>query len=116
MRLSAGAVLNAIAWLLIAGLIGVATVVANIFGAIGLILLGALTALICARAEMAEEAPTWGTEVFKAQITDRASPEQRAAHLSERQTRVAPLRFYGCCGLTVRAFGVVIFFWQQWRG
>jgi hypothetical protein len=117
MRFSAGAVLNAVAWLLVAGLIGVAVVIAALFGAVGLILLGALTALVCVRADVAEESPTWGPDVFRAKMTEGgASPEQRAAMQSERQTRVGPLRYYRRCGMALIAIGAVIFLWQQWRG
>ncbi len=115
MRFSVNAVANAIAWVVIAVLIGAAMVVAEIFGAVGLMLLGGMTALVCARAEMDQDVPTWGVAVFKARMSgDKATPEQHAAMASERQALVSPLRFYRWCGLFLVAAGAAIFIWQQW--
>ena len=93
-RLSAGAVANAAAWGVIVLLIGAAVLIANRFGFMGLLLLGSATWLVCTRAELDQDAPTWGTEVFKALMDGCRSPEQHAAMLEERRAFVSPLRFH----------------------
>ncbi len=87
----------------------------NRLGFMGLFLLGGLTVLICNLAELDQDAPTWGTEVFKARMTQRRSPEQRAAMHAERQALISPMLFYRRCGLVLTAVGATGFAWQQWR-
>lgn len=114
MRFSAGTVANAAAWGVIALLVGAAALTANRLGFMGLLLLGSATWLVCARAELDQDAPTWGTEVFKARMGERRSPEQHAAMLEERRAFVSPLRFYRRCGMVLAAVGGAGFIWQQW--
>ncbi len=113
-KLSAGTVANAAAWGLIAVLIGAAALVANRLGFMGLLLLGSATWLACIRAELDQDTPTWGTEMFKARMDGRRSPEQHAAMLEERRAFVSPLRFYRRCGMVLAAAGAAGFIWQQW--
>ena len=80
----------------------------------GLLLLGSATWLVCVAAELDQDAPTWGAEVFKARMNERRSPEQQAAMLEERQAFVSPLRFYRRCGMFLAAIGGAGFIWQQW--
>ncbi len=114
MKRSAGTVANAAAWGVIVVLIGAAALVANRLGFIGLLLLGSATWLVCIRAELDQDAPTWGTAVFKASMDGRRSPEQHAAMLEERRAFASPLRFYCRCGMVLAAVGVAGFIWQQW--
>ncbi len=101
MRLSAGAVLNAAAWVVCFGLICLAGVVTYALGFLGLALLGGATTLVCVMAELDNDVPTWGTEVFRARMDHGRSPEQRAAHHAERAAFVSPIRFYRNCGITL---------------
>ncbi len=114
MRFSAGTVASALAWGVIVLLIGAAVLMTNRLGFMGLLLLGSATWLVCIMAELDQDAPTWGTEVFKARLDARRSPEQHAAMLEERQAFVSPLRFYRRCGMILAAVGSVGFVWQQW--
>ena len=115
MKLSANTVANAAAWGVIILLIGTAVLVANRLGLMGLLLLGSATWLVCLRAELNQDAPTWSTEVFKARMDGRRSPEQRAAMFEERGAFVSPMRFYRRCGMALAAVGSVGFIWQQWN-
>jgi len=114
MRFSAGTAANAAAWGVVVLLIAGAVATVNRLGFIGLFLLGCLTFLICILTELDQDAPTWGTEVFKARMNQRRSPEQRAAMLAERQALISPLIFYRRCGLVLTAIGAAGFAWQQW--
>ena len=87
----------------------------NRLGFVGLFLLGGLTVLICVLAELDQDAPTWGIEVFKARMSQRRSPEQHADMLAERQAFISPILFYRRCGLVLTAVGAAGFAWQQWR-
>ena len=114
MRLSAGAAANAAAWGVIVLLIGAAALMVNRLGFMGLLLLGGATWLVCIRAELDEDIPAWGTEVFKARMDGRRSPEQRASMLEERRAFTSPLRFCRRCGMALAAVGAAGFIWQQW--
>ena len=114
MRFSAGTVANAMAWGVIVLLIGAAVLIANRLGFVGLLLLGSATWLVCTKAELDQDGPTWGTEVFKARMDPRHSPEQHAAMLEERRAIASPLRFYRRCGMVLAAVGGAGFIWQQW--
>lgn len=116
MRFSSSAAANAAAWGVVAALIGGAVVITDVLGFFGLALLGGMTWLVCLRAEMDQDTPTWGVAVFKARMGSQGSPpEQRAATLDERQTFVSPLRFYRWCGIVLVGVGAAGFIWQQWR-
>ena len=114
MKVSAGTVANAAAWGVIVLLIGAAVLMVNRLGFLGLLLLGSATWLVCIRAELDQDAPTWGMEVFKARMGERRSPEQHAAMLEERRAFTSPLRFYRRCGMVLAAIGAAGFIWQQW--
>ena len=114
MRFSAGTFANAAAWGVIVLLIGAAVLMANRLGFMGLLLLGSATWLVCVRAELDQDTPTWGTAVFKARMDGRRSPEQQAAMLEERRAFTSPLRFYRRCSMVLAAVGAAGFIWQQW--
>lgn len=114
MRFSASSAANAIAWAVVMLLIVAGLWLANRLGFIGLLLLGGMTCLVCIMAELDRNAPTWGTEVFKAQMDRRHSPEQKAAALEEDRVFLSPLRFYRWCGVFLMLVGVVGFAVQKW--
>jgi hypothetical protein len=116
MRFSASNIANAAAWVTIFVLIGAALAMAEMLGFMGLLILGAATALVCVRAEMDQATPTWGTEVFKARMDQSGSPEQRAALSEERRRFVSPLRFYRWYGIFLVAIGLAGFLWQWCSG
>jgi hypothetical protein len=113
MRFSASGIVNALAWVGIFTLIGVAIVIVDVFGFVGLILLGLMTAFTCVSAELGEDVPTAGVELFKSHMGG-GTPEQRAAMLEEKRGFVAPLRFYKWCGMFLIIVGVAGFIWQQY--
>ncbi|HYZ24176.1 MAG TPA: hypothetical protein VE690_18655 [Rhodopila sp.] len=115
MRFSASTAANAIAWAVVAVLAAFAILIASLFGFAGLMLLGVMTWLVCTRAELDQDTPTWGVQVFKAKFDSPASPEQRAAMTEERHAFVSPLRFYSRCGIFLAAIGAAGFIWQQWN-
>jgi hypothetical protein len=113
MRFSTSTAANAIAWAVLVGLIGIAFVMVVVLGAFGLILLGLFTLFVCTSINLHEGTPTWGTEVFKARMTDGSSPEQRAAMLEEKDSFLSPLRFYRWCGVVLFVAGIAGVAWQQ---
>ena len=106
MRFTAGSVANAIAWLAIFALAAAAVVAVRAYGFAGLAVLGAATWLVCVLAELDEDAPTWGTHVFRARM--EAPPT--------RPDLVSPFRFYGRCGMLLFAVGALGLAAQLWRG
>ena len=114
MRFSPGSVLNLAAWAVVGLLIVGALLVANRLGFVGLILLGGATGLVCNAAKLNQDAPTWGTEVFKARMQGPRSSEQQAAMMEERQGFLSPLKFYGRCGMALTVIGLLGAAWQIW--
>jgi hypothetical protein len=115
MRFSAGTVANAAAWAVLAVLIAVAFVTVNLLGPAGLVILGLLILFICTAVNLYEDAPTWGTEVFKARIASHSSPEQRAGMFDEKRASLSPIRYYRWCGVVLVVAGAAGFTWQQVR-
>jgi hypothetical protein len=93
MRFSAGTVANAAAWAVLDVLIAVAFVTVNLLGPAGFVILGLFVLFICTAVNLYEDAPTWGTEVFKARIASHGSPEQRAAMFDEKHASLSPFGF-----------------------
>jgi hypothetical protein len=115
MRFSAGTVANAAAWAVLAVVIAVAFVTVNLLGPAGIAILGLFVLFICTAVNLYEDAPSWGTEVFKARIASHGSPEQRAAMIDEKRASLSPLRFYRWCGVVLVVAGAAGFTWQQLR-
>jgi uncharacterized membrane protein YdcZ (DUF606 family) len=113
MRLSASTAANVFAWIVLIGLIAVAFVMVEILGPFGLVLLGLLTLFVCTQYHLNDDVPAWGTEVFRARMASRGSPEQRAAMREEKRVNMSPLRFYRWCGVVLLVAGVAGFVWQQ---
>jgi uncharacterized membrane protein YdcZ (DUF606 family) len=113
MQFSAISIANVVAWAVLVGLIGVAFVLVVILGPFGLILLGLAVLFVCTAMHGREDAPTSGTEVFRAQMVGQSSPEQRAALAEERERTLAPLKFYRWCGGALLVAGIAAFAWQQ---
>jgi hypothetical protein len=114
MRTTAGEIANAIAWALVLVLAGVAIVVADVLGFVGVFILGLFTWMICTHMELDDATPTFGTSVFRASMSPERSSERRAAALAERQSRLSPLRFYRWCGIALTSIGAGGFVWQRW--
>ena len=105
MRTPASTIANATAWGVLICLIAAAFVVVVILGPFGLIVLGLLTLFVCTSVNLREDAPTWGTEVFRSRMAKHSSPEQRAAVEEARRLSLAPLRFYRWCGIILLVAG-----------
>jgi hypothetical protein len=114
MRFSAGTAANVFAWAILIVLIAVAFVMVQILGPFGLVVLGLLTLFVCTQYDLNDDVPSWGTHVFSARMTDRGSPEQRAALREEKRANLSPLRFYRWCGVVLLVAGLAGFAWQ-WR-
>jgi hypothetical protein len=93
---------NGLGWLALALLFGIAVVMVDVLGFVGLIILGAATAMICTRAAIAESRTG----------SPPSRPEERAALSAEQEASLAPLRFFSRCGLAVAAIGAAGFAWQ----
>jgi hypothetical protein len=115
MRFSAGTFANAAAWAVLSVLIAVAFVTVNLLGPAGLVILGLFVLFICTAVNLYEDAPTWGTEVFKARIANHGSPERRTAMFDEKRASLSPIRFYCWCGVVLVVAGAAGFTWQQVR-
>ena len=70
-------------------------------------IMGLFVLFVCTAVNLYEDAPTWGTEVFKTRIASHGSPEQRAAMFDEKQLHCPP----SVLPLVRRCAGV--FIWQQ---
>lgn len=113
-RSRAGEIANAIAWAVLLALIGVAILIADVLGFVGLFILGLLTWAVCTHVELDDDTPTASTAVFRARLSPVRSPEHRAAAHAERQMRLSPLPFYRWCGIALTVIGVAGFVWQRW--
>ena len=116
MRTTAGEIANAIAWAALFALVGVAILIANRLGFVGLFILGLFTWVICVHVELDDDTPTFGTAVFRARMAAELSPERRAAALADRQVRLSPVPFYRWCGIALTLIGAAGFAWQRWAG
>jgi hypothetical protein len=79
------------------------------------VILGLFVLFICTAVNLYEDAPTWGTEVFKARIANHGSPERRTAMFDEKRASLSPIRFYCWCGVVLVVAGAAGFTWQQVR-
>jgi len=109
-------ILSLLSWLGVLALIFVALIFAELFGFIGLLLLGLLTVFICTMAELDEDLPTWSRQALRAHLHRPRSPEERAAKLHERLSIVAPLTFGKRCGGFLAVVGLAGCVWQVWNG
>jgi hypothetical protein len=113
MRPSAATLANAAASVVLFGLLCVAFVAVIILGPFGLILLGLLTLFVCTSVSLREDSPSWNIEVFRAQLRDHGSPEQRAARAAEKTQFLTSLVFYRWCGVVLLVAGIAGFTWQR---
>jgi hypothetical protein len=116
MRSTAGEIGNALAWAVLFALIGVAVLIANRLGFVGLLILGLFTWVICVHVELDDDTPTAGVAVFRARMAAERSPERRAAALADRRVRLSPVPFYRWCGIALTLIGAGGFAWQHWVG
>ncbi|MBI0536631.1 hypothetical protein D9599_13695 [Roseomonas sp. KE2513] len=114
MRRSASTIVDGIAWVGIFALIAASLGVVLVLGFPGVLILGLLTALTCARAELSERTPTWGQAVFEARAARGRSPEERAAADEAVARATSPLRYYRACGLALIVAGLLGTAWQIW--
>jgi hypothetical protein len=116
MRGTAGDIANAVAWAVVLVLVGVAVLIADWLGFVGLFILGMLTWVVCVQVELGDDTPTASTAVFRARMSPERSPERRAAAQAERHIRLSPLRIYRWCGIALTVIGAGGFIWQRWVG
>lgn len=81
--------------------------VVALLGPFGLVLLGLLTLVACARVQMGEIIPAWATPASPPRLDCRAAPERQADLLARRAEREAQLCFYRRSGLVLLAAGVL---------
>ena len=113
MRMSAGQIANAAAWIVLLGLAVMGALVANRLGFAGLLLLGAATWFVCSIADLDHDGPTYGVEAFRERMKQGGNAEQRAAAAAERHAAIGPLRFYRNCGMALALAGAAGLVWQQ---
>jgi hypothetical protein len=90
--------------IVLAILMGVASIAFAFLGAFGVILSGLFVIFVCTSGELREHSPTSAVG---------RSPEQRAAIAEERVCSVAPLKFYRWCGIVILVIGIAGFVWEQ---
>jgi hypothetical protein len=112
MRFSPVLIANTISWAVLIGLIAVAFVLVEVWGPFGLVVLGLAALLVCTSLSLHDDTPTWGTEFFRTRMASHGSPEQRAAMLDEKRSRLSPLNFYRWCGVVLIVAGMSGFIWQ----
>ncbi|SHK31765.1 hypothetical protein SAMN02745194_04683 [Roseomonas rosea] len=108
-------ILNGLAWIGIFLLIALAFVLVQILGFPGVLILGLLTTLICLRAEISEDVPTWSQALFASRASRSASAEERAATAEARARAISPLRYVQGCGFVLIAAGLAGTVWQLYR-
>ena len=106
---------NVLALAIFAALAAAAVVLVTYLGPFGLVLLGLLTLLICNQYTLDETAAGWGTAVFRQQMAQARSAEERAASLEARRVALAPVRFYQRCGGALVVAGLAGLAWQYWH-
>jgi hypothetical protein len=104
---------NAFAWAVVICMAGVTFGAVVLLGPFGLILLGLLILFVCTSVDLGADTPTWSTAMFRAQIDQSSSPEQRAARLAERDHALAPWRLYRWYGAVLIVAGIAGFVLQQ---
>lgn len=114
MRPSPGGVANGLAWIGIAGLVALSFWLVMVLGFPGILLLGLLTTLVCVRAELSNDVPSWSRGVFESRMRRDPSVERRAAaeHAAAQDRSV--LRLYRVYGLILIAAGLAGTIWQVW--
>lgn len=115
MRLTPQAIGNAIAWIGIITLIAASLWIVQVLGFPGILILGLLTTLICVRADLSEDVPTWGRAVFEARLVRAKSLEEQAVVQEAREGARSPLLYYRGCGLVLIALGLLGTVWQFWN-
>lgn len=103
-----------LAWAGITALIAMGLLIVWLLGFPGLLLLGLGVTLICVRAELSEEAPSWSRAAFAARQSDERLPEARAAAAAARARRGASFRYYRRCGAALIVAGLAGTLWQAW--
>lgn len=114
MRPSSRSIANGVAWIGIFALIGLSLGLVSVLGFPGVLILGLLTTLICVRAELSDDVPTWSRALFESRLPRSRSLEAHAADLEVRDASRSPLRYYRGCGLILIAAGLVGTAWQLW--
>jgi hypothetical protein len=115
MRLSPSTVAEAVAWAVIFVLVAAALVFAPVLGFPGLLILGLLTALVCASAELSDDVPTWSQSLFASRGPRPSTPEERAAEADASKLRLSPLRLGKRLGFVLIAAGLLGTAWRIWR-
>ena len=114
MRVSPGGAANVAAWAATLLLLCAAAVLVIRLQFVGLMLLGGMVLLVGTMADLDQNVPTWGTEVFRARMSKRRSPEQAMQAAEEHRGFTLTLRFFRRCGLVLAGFGLAGFAWQVW--
>ncbi|RKK02868.1 hypothetical protein EBE87_09745 [Pseudoroseomonas wenyumeiae] len=96
-------ILNGLGWVVILALVAAALALVRLLGFPGLLILGLLCCLICTRAELSEDVPSWGRQVFAARMARAGEAPDRAA-----------FRFYRRCGCVLLLAGLAGTAWQWW--
>lgn len=105
---------NVVAWAAIVVLIAAAIAIADRLGFAGLLILGLLTTFVCGHAELQDDIPAAGIEIFKARMDNPRSPEERQAKAEEGRSFIASLRYFKWCGVALAVIGLVGFASQLW--
>lgn len=109
-RLAYGLV-QGLGWIGILALIGASLLLVRRLGFPAVLMLGLITSLICVRAELSQDVPGWGRDIFAARWHSRPDLSERQASAKQ----IATLRFYRNCGFILILAGALGSLWQVWR-
>ncbi|MDT8330859.1 hypothetical protein RQ831_07320 [Roseomonas gilardii] len=109
-RLAYGLV-QGLGWIGVLALIGASLLLVRRLGFPAVLLLGLIASLICVRAELSQDVPGWGRDIFAARWHSRPDASERLASAEQ----IAALRFYRNCGFALILAGALGSVWQVWR-
>jgi hypothetical protein len=103
MRVPVSSILDGLGWVVILLLVAACLGLVRVLGFPGVLILGLLCSLVCVRAELSDEVPSWGRHLFAA----RMARDARRARPDE-----SPFRFGLRCGLALTLAGLAGSLWQ----
>ena len=103
--------IQGLGWIGVFALIGASLLLVRRMGFPAVLLLGLIASLVCVRAELSQDTPSWGRDIFAARWHSRPDASERQASAEQ----VATLRFYRNCGFALILAGALGSVWQVWR-
>ena len=103
--------IQGLGWIGVFALIGASLLLVRRMGFPAVLLLGLIATLVCVRAELSQDVPGWGRDIFASRWHSRPGASERLASAEQ----IATLRFYRNCGFVLILAGALGSVWQVWR-